>query len=323
VSTDPRIKALLAPLAERDVAPSRRWKVDRDKIISGMMRASLTPDRRFSSRGRWAAALSVAASLALVSWWVLRWNEGRVGEQLTLQGIEVVAVRGKVAALSADGMLETSAGAMARIKSRGVEVELLESTKVSLSRLGASADSAAIRLVQGSVRCVIPHQPGRTFTVVTADARVIDVGTVFSVAVKSTAAGPKTIVDVEEGEVLVEYAGGQRRLTASQSWSSRPFTADESSAPAAADSGRAQLLPAAPSAVRRGALPVPSAKRPRETLATETQLLRSGLAKEQKGDARGAAADFEALVSSYPDSLLAPDAKAALARVRGRLGSPQ
>ncbi|HXK18176.1 MAG TPA: hypothetical protein VNG33_10260, partial [Polyangiaceae bacterium] len=72
--------------------------------------------------------------------------------------------------------------------------------------------------------------------------------------------------------------------------------------------------------------PVPSArreplKRRPETLAAETKLLRSGLSSEQKGDLRGAVNAFETLLAEYPDSQLAPDAKAALARVQGRLES--
>jgi outer membrane protein assembly factor BamD (BamD/ComL family) len=62
-------------------------------------------------------------------------------------------------------------------------------------------------------------------------------------------------------------------------------------------------------------------KRHPETLAAETKLLRSGLASEQKGDLKSAVTAFETLTSRYPDSQLAPDAKAALARVKGRLES--
>lgn len=122
---------------------------------------------------------------------------------------------------------------------------------------------------------MIPHRPERTFTVVTADARVIDIGTVFSVAVQPSPSGPKTLVEVEEGEVLVQYAGGERRIAATQ--------------------------------------------RPRETLGVETQLLRDGLASERKGDLRAAEAAFETLVRRYPESPLVRDARAALARVKGRL----
>ena len=48
-----------------------------------------------------------------------------------------------------------------------------------------------------------------------------------------------------------------------------------------------------------------------------------GLASEQKGDFQAAAAAFQTLVTRYPDSQLAVDAKAALQRVKGRLESPK
>ena len=64
-------------------------------------------------------------------------------------------------------------------------------------------------------------------------------------------------------------------------------------------------------------------KRRPETLEAETKLLRSGLASEQKGELQAAVKAFQTLVARYPDSQLAPDAKAALARVKGRLESPK
>jgi TolA-binding protein len=57
------------------------------------------------------------------------------------------------------------------------------------------------------------------------------------------------------------------------------------------------------------------------TLDDATSLLQLGIAKERKGDLRGAATAFESLLSKYPESPLAHDARAALSRVRGTLGS--
>jgi hypothetical protein len=315
VSHQPRVDELLAPLTERDADGSaRQWKVDREAVISRMVEVALAPEARTPSRARWAAALALAASVALVAWGGLHWLHGRAEEQAALPGVEVVSLRGKVD-FSAEGTLETSAGAEVRIKSRGMEVDVRENTKMSLSELGAAAGSAAVRLDRGKVRCVIPHDPGRTFSVVTANARVIDVGTVFSVSVEPSAGEPTTVVHVEEGEVLVEHAGKQSRLTASQSWSSAPPPAPVSATPPVAPPEETRPEPSPP---RRDSAP---AKRQRQTLAAETDLLRSGLAKEQRGDLRGARGDYEALVSRYPDSPLALDAKAALARVKARLQS--
>ena len=329
--TDPKVQALLAPLAdtEDDLAP-RRVQVDRDKIISRMVEVSLAPEERFGSRARIVGALALAASFALATWGGLHlWR--RAAAVSPNSGIEVVALRGNVTgvqgskargltvgaptALNPEGTLETSQNAEARIKTGGgLEINLLENTRLSLGELGAASSSSAVRLERGRVRCVIPHQPGRTFSVVTNAARVVDLGTIFSVSVQDSEAGPKTVVHVEEGEVLVQFAGGQRRLTASQSWMSagEPGKAVVEAAPADV---AVEDLPAAPGSRRD-----PVKRRP-ETLESETKLLRSGLASEQKGDFQAAATAFQTLVKRYPESQLAPDAKAALARVKGRLES--
>jgi len=221
--------------------------------------------------------------------------------------------------LARDGSVETSEHAEARINTgTGLEIDLLENTKVSLNELGAGATSA-LRLDRGRVRCVIPHEPGRVFSVVTADVRIVDIGTVFSVAVEPGAAGPKTSVHVEEGEVLVEHAGTQLRLRAPGSWSSASDAPVADAPPTSVDALAPEALPA-PSA-RKDAQPLP--KRQRETLAAEAQLLQAGLASEQRGDFQAAARAFEQLAARYPGSPLAPDARAALARVKNRLEAPK
>jgi hypothetical protein len=330
MSTDPKVQALLAPLADpEDALAPRRVQVDREKIISRMVDVSLAPEERFGARARVVAVLALAAGFALATWGAVHaWRGGVTASHGS--DIEVMALRGSVTgvqgskssglvvgaatALNPEGTLETSQNAEARIKTGGgLEINLLENTRVSLGELGAAGSSSAVRLERGRVRCVIPHQPGRTFSVVTSAARVVDIGTIFSVSVERTDAGPKTVVHVEEGEVLVQFAGGERRLTASQSW----MSAGEP-APAVVDGVPAEVTveapPAAPSPRREP-------KRRPETLESETKLLRSGLASEQKGDFQAAATAFQTLMTRYPGSQLAPDAKAALARVKGRLES--
>jgi TolA-binding protein len=329
VSSEPNVRDLLAPLAEQDVDPaSRRFQVDREKVISRMVEVSLTPETRFSARARVGMALALAAGFALAAWGGLRAFEGQ--SAAAASRIEVLVLRGKVTGragtlavgqaqvVARDGSLETSEHAEARINTgAGLTIDLLENTKVSLQELGAGA-SSALRLNRGRVRCVIPHEPGRVFSVVTADVRVVDIGTVFSVAVEPSAAGSKTAVHVEEGEVLVEHAGSKLRLRAPGSWSS----VDD--APAAAEPAPIVETPPAeaaptPSARREASLPT----RHRATLAAETQLLQSGLASEQRGDFQAAARSFELLVARYPGSPLAPDARSALSRVKSRLESPK
>ena len=330
MTTDPKLQELLGPLTESNVDPaSRRFQVDREKIVSRMVEVSLAPEARLGSRARVVAALALAAAFALASFGAFKlWQPGASAE---MAGIEVLAVRGGVTSIQGPtvnelgqgqplrlrpaGTLETARGSVARIKAPGgIEIELLEGTLVTLNELGGEGAASALRLERGRVRCIIAHQPGRSFSVVTAAARVVDVGTTFSVGVEQTVAGAKTVVEVEEGEVLVQHAGEEHRLTRAQSWASdaaKPAALPEP--PVTIDSMEQE--PSGSPARRE------PAKHHPETLAVETRLLRSGLASEQKGDLKGAAAAFERLMSHYPDSQLAPDAKAALARVKGRLES--
>jgi ferric-dicitrate binding protein FerR (iron transport regulator) len=179
-----------------------------------------------------------------------------------------------------------------------------------VSELGSGQGNSTLRLERGRVLCKIAHRPQRTFSVLTSDLRVVDVGTVFSVSVEPPSTSPGTVVRVIEGEVMVHHAGNATRVTAQQSFSSVTPVAPE---PAP------QLEPEArPDA--RGAARAPS-RRPLDNLDEETELLRRGLLAERQGDLRGAAQAFEKLVKRYPSSPLVPDARAALARVKGRLES--
>jgi ferric-dicitrate binding protein FerR (iron transport regulator) len=334
VTSDPQIQELLSPLNEpEDDLAWRRVQVDRERIISHMVQTSLAPEDRFGARTRIFAALALAASFALATWGGVEvWRRSSGASAAALPTLEVVALRGSVAgiqggksqvlavgmatSLSAEGSLETSRAGGARIKTPdGLVIDVLENSKVTLGELRALQASTALGLERGEVRCQVPHQPGRTFSIVTALARVVDVGTIFSVSVDASGSAPNTRVSVEEGEVLVQHAGQQSRLTAAQTWSSAGPPSQAATEPAPAD-------------VAVEDLPTASARREpvvhrRETLAAETKLLQSGLASEQKGDLVTAAKAFRTLASRYPESQLAPDAKAALARVKGRLENPK
>ena len=84
--TPPDVRDLLSPLTEHEVEPtSRRFQVDREKIVSRMVEVSLTPEARFSPRARLGMALALAASFALAAW----------GGLSALDGKCVVSVDGK------------------------------------------------------------------------------------------------------------------------------------------------------------------------------------------------------------------------------------
>lgn len=317
------LEELLAPLTEPvDELASRRLHVDRERIVSHMVAASLAPERRFGARARWAGALALAACLALAAWaGVAQWRSGGAGalQVEALRG-DVTCAEGKLALhakspLSANGALETASGAAARLQApSGASIELAENTRVGLAELGREGGAATLRLERGQVRCTVRHDPTRTFTVVAGDTRIVDVGTIFSVSLVPAPSGTVTRVSVEEGEVLVERAGAQQRLRAPASWSSEIVAV---AATASVVAPRTDVVEApAPSAASARRAPI---TKPRvDTLALETRLLRAGLAQEQAGDVAGAARSFQTLTQRYPDSPLAPDARAGLRRVQAR-----
>ena len=336
MSTDPKLQELLAPMRDRSVdTTSRRFKVDREKILSRMIEVSAEHESP-SRRARTYAVMALAAGFAVIaaSAGYKMMHKAPVAA-VVAPHLDIVAVEGDVtrvqgttragiapgqtAAVSPDGAIETSSHAQARIKTEnGLAIELRENTHVSLADMSIAEPRVSLRLDSGAVRCVVPHlADGHTFSVVTPDARIIDRGTIFTVNVVGSGSAARTVVRVEEGVVLVQHASGETQLTASQSWGSAAPVEQPTAAPVLGSTESAARGPAATGA-RRG---VEAQKQVRGTLAEETSLLQLGLANERKGDLRSAAASFESLLSRYPESPLAPDARAALARVKGSLGS--
>jgi hypothetical protein len=267
---------------------------------------------------RWVAALALAAAF-VVGFGAMRWlpkpasNEHAlaitaVAGEVTWRGGNAMAIGpGQSANVEAEGHVSTASSGEAHLKSAsGVEFDLFAETDVGLDELQGSSQS--LHLFGGQVRCRVPHlAPNTTFSVVTSDVRVVVHGTVFSV--EASRKGTIT-VHVDEGVVSVHDATGEVTLTASQSWTNQ----------------RAPSAPQPDVNERRQALPKTSVAWPRKsgepvaltsgTLDEETRLLRSGLAAERSGDLTAAAVSFNQLLNRFPRSPLAPDARAALARVR-------
>jgi hypothetical protein len=162
-------------------------------------------------------------------------------------------------------------------------------------------------LDQGQITCAVPKlHGGSLFSVVTPNARVVVHGTRFSVRVDSAEAGvTRTCVRVTDGVVAVQHGAAEAMLHAGDEWGceAKPsvvVTQDPVRPPRAASRGR----PAPP--------PV------RGTLAEETSLLQGAIAAERKGHPGAASVSAARLVAKFPDSPLAPEARALLDRVAAR-----
>jgi hypothetical protein len=320
MNRDPNVDELLAPMRQdlnaKDAAP-----IDRERIVARMMDAA-RPEPKATAR-RWVVAFAVAAAFA-VGFGAMRWLRKPADAERSL---DVVAVAGEVTWLGArEGTKVMSPGQSGRIESGGtvttspsgaaevrtaggLELDLSRDTRVGLAAF--EGPSRTLQLVRGKVLCRVPHLAEKeTFSVVTSDVRVVVHGTVFSVEVSPE--GTIT-VRVDQGVVSVHHPRGDVTLVASQSWSSEPTPAPAAPPPlSVVQEGKEGPPKVSAPAARKAGEPAP----PPGTLDEETRLLRSGLAAERSGDLESAAQSFDQLLKRFPQSPLAPDARAALARVR-------
>src|SRR5579859_2532145 len=318
MNRDGRVDELLAPmrgdLPDAQGAPA----IDRERIVARMMDVAKSEPR--ASR-RWVVVFAVAAAFA-VGFGAMRWarkpapTEGAlaiaaVAGEVTWRGAGARAISpGQSANVQAEGSVTTASSGEAHVRSpSGLEVDLFGDTHVGLDALRGSSQS--LRLFGGKVRCRVPHlAASETFSVETSDVRVIVHGTVFSVEASRDGA---ITVRVDEGVVSVHHPGGDVTLKASESWTNaRPSEPTNVAAEPTVQEGREAPPKASISSTRKPSEP----SAPATTLDEETRLVRSGLAAERSGDLARAASAFDQLLSRFPQSPLAPDARAALARVR-------
>jgi hypothetical protein len=298
------IEELVAPMARRDVEPQGDgFAVDRGRVLARMAAAS-RPEHQ--SRGRtiaWSALASAAAVALVLAGW--RWHQ-RHDAAPAVAALDVAIVGGTAKRDPATDELETAAGAEARVQAPdGIVIDVGGSSHVALRELRSA--TSRLRVLSGTVRCHVTRRKAEhAFEVVTPDATIVDLGTVFTVSIE----GPHTTrVTVEEGEVLIQGASGATRLEAPRSWSSVPVLAPT---PAPVQALSPHPPAATPKTLRTKAAPK---AQPAGTLEQESQLLRLGLAAERQGRSGEAIAALSRLLRDYPQSPLAPDARAALSRL--------
>lgn len=326
MNPDPKeIKRLLAPMRERPVSvhnfevaeQRRRHAVDRMKRQIRSLSERQARRRRLLAYVPAAVIVSGAAALL-----VLRVGSGPAPEppRPPASGLLITRSSGAVQLDSSAGVRRVRDGEsltlpftgtfstesdafLAFDTPRGVKVQVAEQSRAEVAELGASG-SEELHLVSGEVSCEVPKLGKReSFSVLTPAARVVVHGTRFSVRVRG-ANSDQPCVRVEEGAVLVHYAGKQVALNGGDSWGC--------AAPVSATGPeRTAATPAPPARERRR--PDPSAAT--GTLAAETRLLEAALIAERSGEFEQAAKHLRRLLKEYPGSPLADDARAVLRRV--------
>jgi ferric-dicitrate binding protein FerR (iron transport regulator) len=323
-------RRLLAVLRERphSIDPART-EAQRARAIprleSHVERVAARHARR--SKHRWMAAFAAAAAaLVVVGVGVRQWQHGavasapEVGAIRAVEGHLVHRVSGATYTVSAgdqlmlpvEGELETDPASRATLETmQGLKLHVEGGSRLTLSGMSVTGPERSVELEDGQIGCSVPKLPhGEHFSVVTPNARVVVHGTRFTVRVESVEVGvTRTCVRVQEGVVAVHDRAGIMTLLAGAEWGCGAVAAQGTVPESAPLPSRRSPRPSS----RPG--PAHRSERNSGTLAEETALLQTGLAAERRGQRAPAALALGRLLSRFPDSPLAPEARGALERV--------
>lgn len=320
------------PVEESDVNEERRARV-----VSQMARAireSKVERERTARRSRLLSVLAVAAVIALFAggaWRLLggkRASDPVASVRTSSPGVLVSrGAESRVPALNADQALtggdvvSTVADARASLRlASGAEVSVAPSTRVTLASVKPGDEQLELGVGEVSVR-VPPLGEHGSFRVKTPDARVVVHGTAFVVRVTKQGDGTFTEVDVSEGKVSVERDGSQLFLTPGQSFSSKPApAAAEPTAPAPAAAPGPATPPAKPAPTPPAKPAAKVAVNDPSALAEQNRLFAAAAAARRSGDDRTSLGHLNQLLTRYPDSPLAPEARVERFRALKRLG---
>jgi hypothetical protein len=225
----------------------------------------------------------------------------------------------------------------------GAQVKLGGGTEMTVSAFVPGTDELV--LDRGRVDLIVPKlHSGHTLSVTTPDSTVTVRGTRFSVEVMIVGSRAITSVEVTQGSVWVRQGDSRLVLEAGSHWSSRtsgpaptPSTVTEHVAPAASDAAtglaasaplpRAELVQpksvtapgATPSSTDAHAQPAAELS----TLAQENDLYAAASRAAREGNDALAIGDLNSLLSRYPNSPLAQNARVDRFRALNRSGHAQ
>jgi TolA-binding protein len=319
-----RVESVLESMGRMVVPVPDEPEAERDQVIAAVNRRleSARGLRRSNARQRWlltavAAALCVCAGLAFA-------RIRRIEPKPALARAPSPALLFKRGdALHTDAN-ETRTGTL----ENGAEVQLSGGTEATVSALFSGADELV--LDRGRVDLIVPKLgTKRTLSVTTPDSTVTVRGTRFSVEVLLEGAHPVTNVTVTQGSVWVRQGDSRLVLEAGTAWSSRASAASvpvpNSSGASAAASTEIAPPPskavAAPSAARVEAPAPPTAES--STLAEENDLYAAASRAAREGNDALAVSTLNGLLSRYPNSPMAQNARVDRFRALARSGHAQ
>jgi TolA-binding protein len=222
----------------------------------------------------------------------------------------------------------------------GSRIELMPASQVRV--VEGSARSVRLDLHKGSARFDVTHVAGRGFSVKSGKVTIRVVGTRFSVTRALVPEGERVTVAVEEGVVEAESASGASgaettRIHAGETWTTIE-RAEPPPAPSMTDAPVALKVAPEKAVARAGTAPAaaeraapaehasaatvehaPAGDAPGKAEPTAAELFESANAARRAGDARAAAAAYEAMLHHHPG-----DSRAGLAAFElGRLKMDQ
>lgn len=321
---------VLAPLRERPLPVEDRSQAARAQVLrrlNELLASVPQPTARRPTARRWALVAGLASAIAAAATWTFLHETPPKAELVMLE----LKPHGHVSLSLAEGQTQVEVAARTRVPASGhlttshdsgvelvtptgLRVTVAADSEISLSELG-DVSNGVLRLTRGAVECRVPKQaPGRSFSVATPDTAISVRGTVFSVELTPDSLEHRTCVRVSEGVVVVRRSRSVEELQPGESSgcdTTTPITMP-SPTPAANTPPKAEKKASALEAKAGIARAVGS-------LAAESALLRQALLAEQGGDLAAASRAVDTLLSRYPQSALASEAR----HVRLRLSRKQ
>jgi hypothetical protein len=227
--------------------------------------------------------------------------------------LQTVQVGGRIPLARGD-RVESPVGGEAQLSlPRGVDVKLVGLTRLRL--LSATELEQRLELAAGRVEVSVPKPGGpKIVEIDTPDSEVIVHGTQFSVLVTDGEGGRVvTSVSVTRGAVMVVHAGERRLIEAGATWSSEvpPVPASTTTdAPASMPPSVATSTPR----MNRAARPVPV-----PSLTEQNRLFQAFIEARDAGDDAAAVRHLDELLTRFPDTPLADQARLARFRALQRL----
>jgi hypothetical protein len=195
----------------------------------------------------------------------------------------------------------------------GVRLTLAPSSTLQATDTLSTTKSSRVTLIDGSVDVEVPKLgPERQFSVVTPDTTITVHGTAFTVTVRPTSARTtRTCVDLREGTIDATTANRVERLKAPAR-----FGCDDMDAPQSAPDPEKPKATGSEGTVSTAVHS--ESLRTTHRLAQETRLLQTALGAERRKDYVTAEKSLRQLLAQNPNSVVAPEARAALERIADR-----